>query len=228
MVRKWPEPRYLPISDGRTWHCDVYVGRNHYRTMKPVPTLDEARNTVAHLAMHQMMVGRGYDDHFPILPADKSVTVSVPAQKQIATLLNSKDADALKNTGTTVQYAGVTKSTVLPKFRRSRGRGCRSGSQSQNNAQQNTQVRSNVPRADKAKNGNCSAVIPAKANSNMIPVTDSRYVPIKVHVPKEPANDPLATLRSIAKALGKLDKEASFTSVVRSKPTQPLLAHDIH
>lgn len=60
----------------------------------------------------------------------------------------------------------------------------------------------------------------------MIPVTDSRFVPIKVQ--EEPANDPLATLRSIAKVLGELDKEASFMSVVRSKPTQPLLTHDIH
>jgi hypothetical protein len=192
------------------------VDKKLYRTMKPVPTLDEAQNTVAHLAIHQMMVGRGYD-HFSILPANKSVMVSVPTQKQIASHLHSKNADAPKNTGTTVQYAGVTKSAVLPRLRRSRGRRGRSGSQSQNDAQQNTQVRSNVPTADKAKNGNCSALIPAKVNSNMIPVTDCRFVPTKVQ--EEPANDPLATLRSIAKVLGELDQDASFTSVVRSKLT---------
>jgi hypothetical protein len=111
MVQKWSEPRYLPVKDDSSWHCDVYVDRKLFRTVKPVPTLEEAHNTVAHLAMHQIMVGRGYDHNCLILPTDERATATPAIEKRIASLLRS-NTDPPKKIGTIVQYAGVTKPKV--------------------------------------------------------------------------------------------------------------------
>ncbi|KAJ5312946.1 hypothetical protein PENANT_c018G03111 [Penicillium antarcticum] len=240
-AQKWPEPEYQPFGDGNSWHCDVFVERKLYRTMKPVPTRDEAENTVAHLAMYQMMVGKG-KDKIPscILPADTAVMVTVPIQKQINSLLRSI-SDAEKSLPT-VEYAGVKKPIILPKFiaatqpqtasKKSKSRAAKRAAlqKAQQNSWQNAQNAYNAQQntwqnAQRNTQWSNRQDIPVYSNaptannndcpasvSNMIPVTDARLVPLEVR--EEPTKGPLITLRKFAKVFGRLDEGASFTTIL--------------
>ncbi|KAJ5757084.1 uncharacterized protein N7511_007266 [Penicillium nucicola] len=243
---------YQPYSNnGRKWYCDLYVNGKPYRITKPVSSRDEAENTVAHLAVHEIMIEKGSD--IQILPyaqpQESSILVTLPVQKQIASFLRANTA-APKKSGPTAanQYAGVKKPNAKPKStapakpqptntRVSRSRGAKKKAQNAQKLQQAASTQSDMPAQPNAL---AQLNAPAQSNaseasnvndhdchasvSNMVPVAGTRFVPIEAQ--DRPVDDPLATLKAIANIFSTLDHEASITMIMQT-PVMPAQARAV-
>ncbi|KAF3384819.1 hypothetical protein F1880_001960 [Penicillium rolfsii] len=79
----WPGPIYNVSILGNQWHCELVVGGVYFRTFRGFGNVDEARNSVAHHALHQLLVTDQMEVG-DILPASSHLLILPKSKKPVA------------------------------------------------------------------------------------------------------------------------------------------------
>lgn len=79
----WPAPMYNASVLGSQWHCEIVVGGVYFRTFKGFESVKLAQNSVAHHALHQLLV-TDHMDAGEILPASSPLLILPKAKKPVA------------------------------------------------------------------------------------------------------------------------------------------------
>ncbi|KAJ5621994.1 hypothetical protein N7528_005226 [Penicillium herquei] len=232
----FPMPLYNPTLCAGQWHCDLSMQGRLFRTASASDSLDEAQNTVSHIAIYSLLV----DDKVPS-------SIIEPASDPPLLIKKEKgNANATDSTGNLsrsshlpprlvedLKGAGLLRGGFGVSKRGKRNRPGRGGSKNIANQPPKPVKLPNPPKALKpqppkpqahnpaapplSKKARKAAALvaaenePASSNANHLPLTNSRVAPL----PEKPKTlvDPLATLKKIQQQLGQ-NKDASYRGVL--------------
>ena len=186
---------YSPTVYGSQWHCDISINGQIFRTGSQCGSLGQAQNTVAHVALQALLV----EETVPlesILPADDPPAVKI--ENRTGTPICAATSTEAPAAQSSAQWGAAVALS---------GRGCK----------KKVGARTPPTLTPKAKKGKQKVSKKSRPNSNLIPLTYSRLVPLEELA--EVVEDPLAALRNIQFRLGPLDSKSSYHSLMKSKCT---------